>query len=156
MAEPKKTIVLISSEGTEHEVDAAAALECSVTIKNMVEMGVEGPVPLRYMNSATVAKVVEFWSHRHHHGDIDGAGGEAAWEAEFFDCTIGDLCDMLGAANFLVDEKLLDRAACTVADRIKNMSVEVVRDVFGVENDFTPEEEAEERSKYPWAFDACR
>ncbi|WRX28336.1 SKP1 component, partial [Theobroma cacao] len=40
-----------------------------------------------------------------------------------------------------------------VADRIKNKSVEYVRRFFGIENDYTPEEEAAIRAENEWAFE---
>ncbi|CAL5187112.1 unnamed protein product [Lathyrus oleraceus] len=39
-----------------------------------------------------------------------------------------------------------------IADRIANKSVEYVRRYFGIENDFTPEEEAKLREELAWTF----
>lgn len=40
-----------------------------------------------------------------------------------------------------------------MADEIKRRSVEEIREFFNVDNDYTPEEEEEERSNIKWAFD---
>ncbi|KAJ6740590.1 SCF UBIQUITIN LIGASE SKP1 COMPONENT [Salix purpurea] len=40
-----------------------------------------------------------------------------------------------------------------VADRIQNRSVEYVRSFFGIDNDFTSEEEALLREEHAWAFE---
>ncbi|XP_038691528.1 SKP1-like protein 1A [Tripterygium wilfordii] len=65
----------------------------------------------------------------------------------------GELKEMLIAASDLEIEALVEVLAQGIADRIKNMSVESMRKFFGVENDFTAEEEEEIRKEYPWAFE---
>jgi S-phase kinase-associated protein 1 len=40
-----------------------------------------------------------------------------------------------------------------VADQIKRRSVEEIREFFNIDNDYTPEEEEEERSNIRWAFE---
>ena len=40
-----------------------------------------------------------------------------------------------------------------MADRIKNKSVEYVRRFFGIESDYTPQEEAQLREEFAWAFE---
>ncbi|TYI42710.1 hypothetical protein ES332_A01G117800v1 [Gossypium tomentosum] len=60
---------------------------------------------------------------------------------------------MIMAANYLDAKDLLEMLTQAVADRIKNKSVEYVRKVFGIENDYTPEEEAELRKQNEWAFE---
>ncbi|MCI49592.1 SKP1-like protein 14-like, partial [Trifolium medium] len=47
---------------------------------------------------------------------------------------------------------LLDFLSQVIADRIANKSVEYVRKYFGIENDFTPEDEAKLREELPWTF----
>ncbi|XVF33815.1 hypothetical protein REPUB_Repub18cG0003200 [Reevesia pubescens] len=59
---------------------------------------------------------------------------------------------MILAANYLNIKDLLDMLNQAVADRIENKSVEYVRRFFGIENDYTAEEEAEVRAQNEWAF----
>ena len=47
------------------------------------------------------------------------------------------------AANKMNVQKLLELVACKIATRCKGQSVETMRAVFGMENDFTPAEEAQ-------------
>lgn len=64
-----------------------------------------------------------------------------------------ELKELLLVAFKLDVKELIDFMAYSVANAIKNKSVEFVRDFFYYENDFTPEEEAEYREKNAWAFE---
>ncbi|GLU18284.1 hypothetical protein SLE2022_345900 [Rubroshorea leprosula] len=64
-----------------------------------------------------------------------------------------ELKSLILAANFLEIEDFLDVVNQEAADRIKNKSVEYVRRFFGIENDYTPEEEAKVRAENAWAFE---
>ncbi|EOA25495.1 hypothetical protein CARUB_v10018839mg [Capsella rubella] len=57
------------------------------------------------------------------------------------------------AANYLNVKGLLDLTCQNVADHIKDMSVEQVREIFGIQNDFTEEEEKTIRAENAWAFE---
>ncbi|KAJ0692719.1 putative SKP1/BTB/POZ domain superfamily, SKP1 component, dimerization [Helianthus annuus] len=48
---------------------------------------------------------------------------------------------------------LLDAFCERVADLIKDKRVVDVREIFGIVNDFTPEEEHALRDEHPWAFE---
>jgi len=60
---------------------------------------------------------------------------------------------MLQAANYLDIKGLLDLTCQSVADMIKSKSVEEIRKIFNIKNDFTPEEEEAIRKENEWAFE---
>ncbi|KAI1204834.1 Skp1 family, dimerization domain-containing protein [Annulohypoxylon truncatum] len=62
------------------------------------------------------------------------------------------LFELLTAANFLDIPLLLKCAAKIVAEKIRGMTTEQMREYFGIENDFTAEEEAQIRREHGWAF----
>ena len=55
------------------------------------------------------------------------------------------------AANYLEIKSLLELSTAKVASIIKNKTVQEIRDFFNIENDFTPEEEANIMDDDKWA-----
>ena len=58
------------------------------------------------------------------------------------------------AANFLDIKSLLDLCSAKLASWITSKSVEEIREFFGIENDYTPEEEAKIKEENMWAQEA--
>lgn len=63
------------------------------------------------------------------------------------------ILDILRASDHLKVKDLLDFLYQELGDRIQDMSVEEVRDLFGIENDMTPEEEQELGEQIPYEFE---
>ncbi|KAL9454772.1 hypothetical protein AB3S75_010220 [Citrus x aurantiifolia] len=59
-----------------------------------------------------------------------------------------ELKEMLLVADYLNIKDMLDYLTETLANRIKNKSVEYIRKFFGIENNFMPEEEEAARKEY--------
>ncbi|GAY46486.1 hypothetical protein CUMW_097450, partial [Citrus unshiu] len=59
-----------------------------------------------------------------------------------------ELKEMLLVADYLTIKDTLDYLAETLANRIKNKSVEYIRKFFGIENNFMPEEKEATRKEY--------
>lgn len=68
------------------------------------------------------------------------------------DVDITTLYNLLEAANYLNIKGLMDLTAQTIADMIKGKTVEEIRKVFKITNDFTPEEEETIHRNSYWAF----
>ncbi|MBA0571209.1 hypothetical protein Golob_004793, partial [Gossypium lobatum] len=66
------------------------------------------------------------------------------WESKFFEVDMDDLHELFMAANYLEIESLLNGVAKRVADIIKACkNVEVIRQNFGINNDFAAQQEEE-------------
>jgi len=63
-----------------------------------------------------------------------------------------ELLQLLMAANYLNCEVLIDLIATVIAARISGKSRDEMRDILGIENDFTEEEEAQIIAENSWAF----
>ncbi|OVA07481.1 SKP1 component [Macleaya cordata] len=157
----KKVITLKSSDGETFDVDEAVAHE-SETIKQMIEDDcADGGIPLK---GNILAKVIQYCKKHvktstsckddDDDDDDDLKENLKKWDVNFM--KIIDqvtLFDIIMAANYLNIKNLMDLTCQTVTDMIKDKSVEDVRKIFNIVNDFTPEEEAAIRNENQWAFE---
>lgn len=75
------------------------------------------------------------------------------WDAKFIQVDQEMLFEIILAANYLDIKSLLDVGCKTVANMIKGKQPEEIRKLFNIQNDFTPEEEAQIRRENEWAED---
>lgn len=135
--------------------------EQSLTIKNMIQdlAGSEGAIPLPNVDSATLARVIEYCEYHKDHlvAPSDDKEGErrsddiSPWDKTF----VGQLqqealFSLILAANFMDIKPLLDLTCKTVANMIKGKTPEEIRKTFNIKNDFTPEEEEQVRKENEW------
>ncbi|KAJ6353485.1 hypothetical protein OIU76_002495 [Salix suchowensis] len=126
-AKPTKKITLKSSDNQIFEVEESVAMEFA-TVKSFFE---DSPST-----------------------DTVPLPNKKKYNAEFVtEKSDKDLVDMIPVANYLEIKDLLDVLNQAVADRIENKSVEYVRSFFGIDNDFTAEEEAALRREHAWAYE---
>ncbi|XP_057959192.1 SKP1-like protein 1A [Malania oleifera] len=152
----EKKLRLKASDGIVFEVEENVAME-SETIKLIFLEDVvsrEAPVPLPNVSGKILAKVLEFCKVRAElrpRSDFNEKIKD--FKKDFAkDEDDATLIALLNAANYLNINDLLDLLCQKVADLIKDKSVEEVRQFFGIEGDFTPEEEEEIRKEHDWAF----
>ncbi|KAJ4888752.1 SKP1-like 18 [Raphanus sativus] len=153
-------IVLTSSDGDSFEIDEAVARK-SETIAEMLEAGCAGEIPLHNVTGEILDKVIDYCKT---HVEEAGPFGEEEeeeeekkakkkWDAEFMKVDLETMFELILAANYLNIPGLLDLTSQAVADHIKDKTPEDVREIFGIENDFTPEEEEAVRKEHAWAFE---
>ena len=73
------------------------------------------------------------------------------WHADYVNLEQEELFELVMAANYLDIKPLLELSCAKVASQIKNKSVKEIRQYFNIENDFTPEEEAQIQEENRWA-----
>ncbi|CAL5083415.1 unnamed protein product [Urochloa decumbens] len=171
-------VTLISSDNERFEV-AEAAATLSQTIRHMIEDGcTDGGVPLPNVTGKVLAMVIEY-CNKHAPATATGegssstdaaaTGGEGssssaaaavpsneelkAFDVAFVEVDHATLFDLILAANYLDVKGLLDITCQKVADSIKGKMPEQIREMFGIKNDFTPEEEEEIKRENAWAFE---
>lgn len=157
MASTKK-INLKSRDGDIFEVDEAVALE-SKTIKHIIEDDCADTtgIPLPNVTSEILAKVIEYCK-KHVEASISeekpaADDGLKAWDAEFVKVDQVTLFELILAANYLDIKSLLDLTTQATADMMVGKSIEEIRKMFNIVNDFTKEEEEEIRRENQWAFE---
>ncbi|KAL3896989.1 MAG: hypothetical protein SGCHY_003718 [Lobulomycetales sp.] len=163
-----KTVTLQSSDGETFKVDQKTA-DRSVLLKNMLEdVGdSDEPIPLPNVVGKVLAKVVEYCEY---HKDDEPALVDddkdafdnsrnrsddiSEWDGNFIKVESEELFEIILAANYLDIKPLLDLGCKTVANMIRGKTPEQIREMFNIENDFTPEEEEQIRRENEWAADA--
>ena len=73
-----------------------------------------------------------------------------AWYAEYIDVEVEMLVEIMLAAHYMGIQPLLNLACATAAFLIKGKTADEIRKLFGITNDFTPEEEARIREENKW------
>ncbi|KAL7228680.1 hypothetical protein ACSBR2_007395 [Camellia fascicularis] len=149
----KKMLILRSSDGEEFAIQENIAVK-STTIKNMVEGGcVSNVIPVPNVDAKTLAMVIEYCK-KHAEIEAEEAASELKkFNSEFLDKGQQVLYDLIMAANFLDVKELLEAVCQKVADMIKGKKPDQIRKIFNIKNDFTPEEEEENRKENSWAFE---
>ncbi|KAL3523493.1 hypothetical protein ACH5RR_016327 [Cinchona calisaya] len=132
-------LTLMTGDGQEFVVEQSVAIQ-SITINKIVEEEncASSVIPLPNVNSKTMAKIVEYLKK---YADESASKDDVD---EFNDLKLGEF---IMAAKYLNIPGLIDKFCQRYADWIKNKSVEKVREIFRVENNFTPEEEAQLRQE---------
>ncbi|KAI8807336.1 Skp1 family, dimerization domain-containing protein [Cladochytrium replicatum] len=159
-----KTVRLTSSDGQDFNVVSEIANQ-SVLIKNMLEdigdNADDNPIPLPNVSASILQKVIDYATY--HKDDPPMPADEDSkpkssddiedWDREFMNVDQGTLFELILAANYLDMKALLDLGCKTVANMIKGKTVEEIRKIFNIVNDFTPEEEEQIRKENEWCED---
>src|SRR3989338_2401540 len=171
----RQLTLVAKNEGTEESiknnslvVDVDVARQ-SLLIKDMVEdmdeeelnEGTEIPLPnvefevlkkcVDYMKYHVTAKVAEI--PKPLQGTIEEflKSVKADFELAFIDkLTNETIIEIIMAANYMNINDLLQLMCAVIASQIKGKTPEHIRELFGIENDFTPEEEERIREENKW------
>ncbi|GAB4832417.1 hypothetical protein Ancab_006434 [Ancistrocladus abbreviatus] len=147
----KKNYILRSSDNVEFVVEAKVASH-SETIKRIIEDGCTGNlIPVPNVDGKTLAKVLEYC--KKHSEDIPAAELKEWDNDTYLNEPYEVIMAVIVAANYLEMNELTNLTCMRIANTIRKMTVEQVREFFGIENDFTPEEEAKIREDHKWAHE---
>ncbi len=159
-AQSGQTVKLVTVEGDIVHVDIETASK-SVLIKGMIDdSGVEEEIPLPNVKKAILDKIVVFCEYikKNSPPEIEKPlrsnnlnDVTTPWYATFVDLDQEVLFELILAANYLDIKPLLELSCAKVASLIKNKSIPEIRKFFNIENDFTPEEEAQIMEENKWA-----
>ena len=136
-------------------------VESSDAEEDDAEAEAEEEVPLPNVKSRELAKIVEFCEHHVDHevkeipkplpdGNFDQYVTE--WDAAFVARIPQheELFELIEAAHYMDLKTLMELGAAKVASMIRGKTPEEIRELFNIENDFTPEEEAQIREENRW------
>ncbi|KAK8945423.1 SKP1-like protein 4 [Platanthera guangdongensis] len=139
------------SDGKMVSVEAEVASQ-SLTLRPLIEEGCDqNIIPIPNVTSDVLSNIFVFCKKH------SGAGSSnqkrlKEFDKKFLNVDTNTLYFLLMGAHYLEVKELLNLIYQKVADLVRGKSPEVIRAMFGIENDFTPEEEAAIRNEHPWAF----
>ena len=140
-------ISVTSNDGQTFQLEEQAAFQCE-TIKNLVEDGLAssgGEIPLPEVDGKTFRKVAEYCLHYANKTESD-----EEWDTQFCQIENSELFSVILAANWLDNKRLLDTCCTAIANMIKGKTPDEIRKLFGIEKDFTEEEEQNIRKENEW------
>ena len=156
-------ITLVSKDSGKVKVNRRVIM-MSGLIKDMLEEQDEKEVtiPVPNVDLHTLKKVIEYcelhWNkpaveiEQPLKGHIEDVISED--DKKFLVMENSDLLLVMMASNYLIIKDLLALTAAKIASMIKGKSTEAIREMFGIENDFTKEEEAELRKENEWCLES--
>ncbi len=160
--ESSKMITLVSSDGEKFQVSEKAARR-SQLIKGIIDDYPDDPeVPLHNVKSAILQRII---SYLEYYRDNEPREIEKplpsnnfndcvdAWDFQFIDLEIEVIFEIIFASNYMDIKPLLELASSKIASVIKGKSPEEIRRIFNIQNDFTPEEEAQIREENQWCME---
>ncbi|GLJ19913.1 hypothetical protein SUGI_0360800 [Cryptomeria japonica] len=163
MAE-ERNVILLSSDNEQFHVEFEEALQMKY-VKNVIKLQGDDKkfikdsdsdrvLTVTNVSSSIFKKVIEYIRYHLEANKSNKPKEEVKnWDTQFVNVNEQILVNLLMAADFLDVSNLLDLLCQTVADKIKDLSPEQIRERFNIKNDFTPEEEDQIRREIQWAFD---
>ena len=162
-------ISLISTNGDRFQATHYACLHCKTLAYFIDEDPDVDQIPLPAVDSACLSKILEFFENRLQivreikedfsvESDdviVDTTESATLHRRSYALFDMEDtkvLLDILVAANYLNCEVLLDIISQIIAYRISGKSREEMRDILGIENDFSPEDEKRILEESRWAL----
>lgn len=166
--DPNTNIILEITDDnneTSHKMTTIKVAKQSEIIKGAIEdtHTIEEPIPLGNIKSHNMDSILEYL-HKHAEAkEIDDEGKQKyteddlkSFEDEFWkelEKDVDRMIEVIFAANYLNLENLTTNGCNRIAEIIKGKTPQELRDTFGIENDFTPEEEAEIQRQNTWSFE---
>ena len=158
MSDDKVKLTTMDGETVEVPVDIACK---SILVKGIVDdSGFDDEIPLASVKKTILDKIIEYCTYIHTNSapEIEKplrsnqlSDVVSEWFANFVNLEQEVLFELILAANFMDIKSLLELSCAKVASLIKGKTIQETRKFFNIENDFTPEEEAQIMDENRWA-----
>ncbi|KAG5622668.1 hypothetical protein H5410_007886 [Solanum commersonii] len=131
-------ITLKTNDDEEFKLDKSVAVKSEV-IKSLVQDIDSNVIPLPNVDGKTMTKVINYWKKHSEEGVTEIQLKN--FDQDFLKMSHSELFDVHLAARYLDDKQLEEVIIQESFDRITGKTLEEIREVFGIVNDYTPEEE---------------
>ena len=161
--EDDSKVILISSDSKTFELSAKAA-KLSKLIKESIQSNTEDTVEFHVNNvkGEVLKKVVEYLEHykdeepKKIEKPLPSANFKECvceWDFNYSDISLDIIFEIILAANYLDIPPLLGLASAKVASILKGKMSEEIREIFGINNNFIPEEEQQIIEENKWCME---
>ncbi|KAJ2392357.1 hypothetical protein GGI23_005235 [Coemansia sp. RSA 2559] len=145
-------LTLESNDGQRFLVDKAAAYMSDLVRNTAEDVGLaDEPIVLPNVRGAVLAKVIEYCTHHKDDARILSSTPDLiqsdrvvdAWDRRFMDVDDALMLEILSTADYLSIEPLVELGCTVVARIIRSMSVDEIRQRYGIEDDFTEDQRSQ-------------
>lgn len=131
------SVKLQSRDGEIFEVEMVVASTSGFIKMMMEDLGTKITIPLPVVSSKILRMVIQYCKYHVADAPIASPDVVKTWDEEFVKALIDDratLFELADAADYLVIKNLLDFTCQTIADMVKEKTVEEVRALFYILN----------------------
>ncbi|CAK4097635.1 unnamed protein product [Aphanomyces euteiches] len=155
----ERKVNLVSSEGESFEVAYDVAIMSNLVKEQIEDTSDETQeIPLPNVKTNVLVKVVEFINYHHANPmkeipkPIKTKFEDVVekWDLDFINQPYEMIFELILAANYLDIKSLLELACAKVSGIIFGKTPDQIREIFGIEQPFTPEEEKFIRDENKW------
>ena len=156
-------VIMISSDEQKFEISAKAAMRSQIVKESIIGNNQEEiEFKVNNIKGDILKKVIEYLEHYENEEPkeierplpslnfeecVDG------WDYNFIDIDLDTIFEVILASNYLNIPPLLELASAKMASIIKGKTSEEVRQIFGIQNEFTPEEEEQIIEENKWCME---
>ena len=152
-----------NDEKSEMFISRSAAL-LSEVVKTMLEEDKEAKeIPLPNVNRKTLTVIIDYLEYHKSNAPApiekplkssNMQESVCEWDYRFLsNLDLDSTFAIILAANYMDIKSLLELTCASIASKIKGKTPEQIREIFNIENDFAPEEEAAIRAETAWAIE---
>ena len=156
-------VIMISSDGQKFEISAKAAMRSQIVKESIIGNNQEEiEFNANNIKGDILKKVVEYLEHHENEEpkeierplpSLNFQECVDEWDYNFIDVDINTIFEIINASNYLNIPPLLELASAKMASIIKGKTTEEVRQLFGIQNEFTPEEEQQIIEENKWCME---
>ena len=156
-------VIMISSDGQKFEISVKAAMRSQIMKESIMGNNQEEiEFNANNINGDILKKVVEYLEHYENEEpkeierplpSLNFKECVDEWDYNFIDVDINTIFKIINASNYLNIPPLLELASAKMASIIKGKTTEEVRQLFGIQNEFTPEEEEQIIEENKWCME---
>ena len=156
-------VIMVSSDGQKFEISVKAAMRSQIMKESIMGNNQEEiEFNANNIKGDILKKIVEYLEHYENEEpkeierplpSLNFKECVDEWDYNFIDVDINTIFKIINASNYLNIPPLLELSSAKMASIIKGKTTEEVRQLFGIQNEFTPEEEQQIIEENKWCME---